>query len=443
MTLLSGTTLSELLTSGQTTSAEIVSAHLVWIAEQNPAINALVQLAEARASDEARHLGQGPRLTSHSRLRGLPFTVKDNFETQGLVTAIGVPERKDEIPDRDASLVAHVRRQGGVLLGKTNCPPWGAGIITDNEVYGRTNNPYDLGRSPGGSSGGEAAAIAAGLSPFGFGTDSGGSVRIPAHFCGVAALLPTARTLPVTGVIDNDGPIGVISDPRTRVGIMARSVNDLWLVLDSITPARTDQEEVPPWRPADSSVVSIRDLRIALHTANGIVGPDADTIRTVLAAGQTLESEGADIEERLPPEGGHDLTMEVWRSYDGETPSRELYQVMRRWDALRVSFAKFFGQYDAIVCPVFDTVAPLHDEETDGLGISYTSPYSLTDCPVAVVRCGTSQDRMPIGVQVVGRPWRDDVVVAIATHLEGALGGWSPPPLVGNPGRFPAEPGLA
>jgi amidase len=434
MTLRSATLLSELLTNGQTSSAEVVAAHLEWIAEHNPAINAIVQLAAARASDEATHLDEGPRRSSNSPLRGLPFTIKDNFETQGLVTAIGVPERKVAIPDRDAPIVAHVRRQGGVLLGKTNCPPWGAGIITDNEVYGRTNNPYDLARSPGGSSGGEAAAIAAGLSPFGFGTDSGGSVRIPAHFCGVAALLPTARTLPITGVIDDDGPIGVISDPRTRVGIMARSVNDLWLILDSITPVRTDQEEVPPWRPADPRLISVRDLRIALHTANGIVGPDADTTRTVLAAGHTLESEGAVIEERLPPEGGRDLTIEVWRSYDGEMPSRELYRVMRRWDALRVSFAEFFDQYDAIVCPVFDTVAPPHDDESDGKGVSYTSPYSLTDNPVAVVRCGTSQGGMPIGVQVVGRPWRDDVVLAIATYLEGALGGWSPPSLVGNSG---------
>jgi Asp-tRNA(Asn)/Glu-tRNA(Gln) amidotransferase A subunit family amidase len=225
---------------------------------------------------------------------------------------------------------------------------------------------------------------------------------------------------------------------------MARSVNDLWLVLDSITPVRTDQEEVPPWRPSDPRLISVRDLRIALHTANGIFGPDADTIRTVLAASHTLESEGADIEERLPPEGGHDLTMEVWRSYEGEMPSRELYQVMRRWDALRVSFARFFGQYDAIVCPVFGTVAPPHDEENGCHGRQLhvaLLPHRQSRRRGSLRNLtGSDADRCSGTRPSVERRHRPG-------HRRSSRGGDSAvggrPRLVGNPGRFPADPGLA
>ena len=165
-----------------------------------------------------------------------PFTVKDNLEAVGIEMTIGAPERTGVIPDRDATVVARMRAAGAILLGKTNCPAYGGGIETDNPVNGRTNNPYDLARTPGGSSGGEAAAIAAGCSPAGLGTDSGASVRLPAHFCGLAALKPTSGRVPVTGVLDDLGQIGALSDPRTQVGILARSAADLPLLLSWPTP---------------------------------------------------------------------------------------------------------------------------------------------------------------------------------------------------------------
>jgi amidase len=408
--------------------ADVVRAHADRIERLNPAINAIVQSAVERALSEATTFdSQGPGSDRRSGLGGLPFTAKDNFETQGVVTAIGMLDRAGTTPDNDAALIQHTRRLGGILLGKTNCPPGGAGLYTDNDVYGRTNNPYDHARTPGGSSGGEAAAIATGMSPFGFGTDSGGSVRVPAHFCGIAAVLPTARLLPVAGVLDDDGPIGPISDPRTRVGIMARTVTDLEFVLRRLLPIKSLREPTAPlaFHGHGSALAS---LRIAVHTDNEIAPPTDETTSTLKTAAATLEAVCEFVSETAPP-AEHDLTHEVWRSYGGKMPSGELYSLMRRWDAYRREMMVFFSSFDALISPVFDTPAPVHGRiEVEGEGVSYTTPYSLTECPSAVVRCGTSPEGLPIGVQIVAAPWRDDVVLTIAAHLEEALGGWSPPP---------------
>ena len=429
ITLWSVSSLSHALAVGELTSQKIVEAHIAKIDLLNPSINAIVQLPLERALDEARALDRTSPQSGRSSLQGLPFTVKDNFETQGVVTAIGLPERKDVVSSQDAALVRHVRNLGGIMLGKTNCPPGGGGLFTDNEVYGRTNNPYDLSRTPGGSSGGEAAAIAAGMSPFGFGTDSGGSVRVPAHFCGIAAIVPTARLLPVSGVVDDEGPIGTISDPRTRVGIMARSVTDLSLVLRAITPIPATVESLVPLPGKNAADVSLSELSVAVQTDNGIASPTETTRATVAVAARMLEQAGACVSEADLPPGGHELTHEVWRSYAGEMRTAELYSILRRWDLYRREVMTFFQAVDAILSPVFDTSAPEHGRiETNGEGVSYTTPYNLTDCPSVVVRCGTSDEGLPIGVQIVAAPWRDEVALAVAARLERELGGWSPPP---------------
>jgi len=222
------TALAALIAARMLSAVEVVDAHLRRIAEVNPAINAVVALdaeramAAARAADSA--VDRGP-------LHGAPFTVKDNVAAAGLPMAIGAPERVGVVPDADATVVARLKQAGGILPGKTNCPPYGGGIETDNEVYGRTSNPYDLSRTPGGSSGGEAAIIAAGGSPCGLGTDAGAVVRLPAHFWGLASIKPTAQRVPVTGVLDDEAQIGALGDPRTQVGMLARSVADVAILL--------------------------------------------------------------------------------------------------------------------------------------------------------------------------------------------------------------------
>src|SRR3954447_15389039 len=232
LTGLPAVALAALVARREASAADVVAAHLERIAAVDGAIGAVVALdadgalAAARAADAAFARGE-PR----GPLHGVPFTVKDNLCAAGLPMTIGDPARVGVVADRDATAVARLKSAGAILLGKTNCPPHGGGAETHDPVPGRTSNPYALGRTRGGSSGGEAAIVAAGGSACGLGTDSGASVRLPAHFCGLAAIKPTAGRVPVTGVIDDEGAIGALSDPRTQVGPLARAVADVALLL--------------------------------------------------------------------------------------------------------------------------------------------------------------------------------------------------------------------
>jgi amidase len=438
---LPATRLADAITARELSSEEVVEAHVRRIEAVNPRVNAVVQvdgdraLAAAREAD-ASDAPPGP-------LHGVPFTVKDNLEAAGLEMAIGAEERVGTVPAADATVVARLRAAGAILLGKTNCPEYGGGIETDNAVYGRTNNPYDLDRTPGGSSGGEAAAIAAGCSPCGLGTDSGASVRLPAHFCGLAALKPTSGRIPVTGVIDDLGQIGALADPRTQVGILARSVRDVALILELVSGPDGADGGAPPvpllgakpgsLLPSGGTAHDAADLpglRVALQTDNGLDTPTPETVAAVEAAAQALAAAGALVEPASPPGGGHELTIDVWRSYGGD--ASDLYDILRRWDGYRSEMLAWFAAYDLVLCPVFPDPARRHGDmnrpgERDPT--SYTTPYSLTGWPAATVRCGTSPEGLPIGVQLVARPWRDDLALAAAEEVERAHGGWRPPPL--------------
>jgi amidase len=423
--------LAGMLASRELSAAELLAAHLDRIEARNPAVNAVVRLApdamdRARAADQALARGEpiGP-------LHGLPFTAKDNFETEGVVTAIGVPERATTVPAADATAVARLRAAGAILVGKTNCPPWGGGLETDNPLSGRTVNPYDPARTPGGSSGGEAAAVAAGLSPCGLGTDSGGSLRVPAHFCGVATLKPTNGLVPVTGVVDDEGPIGALSDPRTQPGPIARSVRDLALLLGALAGPDGRDGGVAPVPLGDPATVRVDGLRVAVQAGGGSPGPTPETVATVEAAAGALAGAGAAVAEAVPPGDGHALTVEVWRSYGPGVTSQALYRLLRRWDRYRAELGAWMAGWDAVLTPVYDCPAPPHGAtgtpELAG-AVRWTTPWSMAGWPCVVVRCGTSPEGLPIGVQVVAPPWRDHLALALAERLETAFGGWRPPP---------------
>lgn len=419
------TTLARMIGARQVSAVEVVEAHLDRIAAVNPGVNAVVQLADdavdrARAVDAALARGE-----SAGPLPGVPFTVKDNVETAGTITAAGVSERAAVVPQRDATVVARMRAAGAILLGKTNCPAWGSGVETDNELYGRTSNPLDPSRTPGGSSGGEAAVIAAGGSPWGIGTDSGGSVRIPAHFCGICALKPTQGLVPVSGVFDDLGPIGALSDPRTQVGMLARSVEDLTAMTRVIAGPDGRDGGVAPVPLGDPASVSAAGLRVAFHADNGLSTPTPETVATIRAAVDALASAGARIDERQLPGDGHGLTLEVWASYDGGMSSLDLYRLLRRWDAYREGMLAFMEDVDVLVCPVYPVPAP-HHGGTAGVdlraaelqhAISYTTPFSLVGAPCAVVPFGVSPEGLPIAVQIVARPWHDHVALAVGALL--------------------------
>src|SRR3954468_3483953 len=431
LTGLPAVALAALVARREASAADVVAAHLERIAAIDGALGAVValdadgDLAAARAADAAFARGE-PR----GPLHGVPFTVKDNLCAAGLPMTIGDPARVGVVADRDATAVVRLKGAGAILLGKTNCPPYGGGTETDNPVHGRTSNPYDLARTPGGSSGGEAAIVAAGGSACGLGTDSGASVRLPAHFCGLAALKPTAGRVPVTGVIDDEGPIGALSDPRTQVGPLARAVADVALLLRLVAGPDGSDGGVAPVPLGDPAAVDAGALHVAVQVQNGLATPTAETVAAVRAAAGALREAGAAVEDATLPAGGHELTLEVWRSYGDDMRAADLYRVLRRWDAYRAEMLAFADRYDLLVYPVFPGPARPHGEMNVPGEIeptSFTTPASLAGWPAATVRAGTSPEGLPIGVQLVARPWRDDVAMAAALAIERALGGYRPP----------------
>jgi amidase len=408
-------------------SVEVVQAFLQRIEEVNPAINSVVVTAperaieEARAADASLALGHGV-----GPLHGVPFTAKDVFDTAGVETSAGIHDRIGVVPKEDAVAIARMRRAGAILLGKTNVPPGGSGGVTDNEVHGSTNNPYDPARSPAGSSGGEAATQAAGASPVGLGSDSGGSLRVPAHYCGVAALKPTTGRIPNTGAFEHPGGL---SDTRTQIGPISRFVQDLAPVFEIVVGPDGRDSGVVPTPVGDPGAVELPGLRVAFYTDDGSTPTTSETVAVVGDATDALSSAGAQMTERCPERIGADsldISVRYW-SWE-QLPGGESVRLLADWDAFRTRMLAFMESVDIILCPTAPGPAPLHGEGLETT-FHYTLPFSLTGQPSVVVPSGRSGEGLPIGVQVVGRVWREDVAIVAARCIEAAIGGWRRPPL--------------
>ena len=409
-------------------SVEVVEVYLKRTEVVNPSLNAVVQLAaeaalsDARLADEALARGDttGP-------LYGVPFTVKDWLETEGVPCAAGDERHRHYIPERDATAVARLREAGGIFLGKTN-------ITVNNPVYGRTNNPYNLAYTPAGSSSGEAVIIAAGGSPLGLGSDSGGSIRQPAHNCGIAGFKPSTGRVPLTGHLPRINPM---SDPRTTIGPMARYVEDLALALPVISGVDWQDASVVPVPLGHWQDVGVERLRVVFYTRHEHAEPTPETDEVVRRAARALAR--LEVEEARPErvEEAYAITRAYWQrpeseSWDAWAPDgeaklsgAEVERHLFEWDRFRRSLIRFMAHYDVILTPVAEKPAVPHGESEGG--IPYTLPYSLTGYPCAVVRGGSSPEGLPIGVQVVARPWCDDVALAVAHYLEQALGGYRKP----------------
>ncbi|MDP9227270.1 MAG: amidase [Actinomycetota bacterium] len=418
---------ARLIRERELSSIEVVDAFLRRIEVVNPTINAVIVLSEERAMDEARSADAD--LARHRPLRplhGVPFTVKDVFDTAGVETSVGIPERIGKVPMKDAVAVARLRGAGGILLGKTNLPPGGSGGVTDNAVHGRTNNPYDRERSPAGSSGGEAAIQGAGGSPVGLGSDSGGSLRLPAHFCGVAALKPTSGRVPNTGAFQHPGGL---SDTRTQIGPLSRFVEDLAPILKIVAGPDGRDSGVVPMPVSDPEAVELRGLRVAFYTDDGSTPTTPETAATVKDAVGALVGAGATVTEACPERIGPialDITHRYW-GWD-ELPGGETARLLDDWDRFRTRLLAFMDSVDVIVCPTSPGPASLHGEGLESM-FNYTLPFSLSGQPSVVVPLGASEEGLPIGVQVVGRVWRDDVALGVARSLEQMVGGWRTPPI--------------
>lgn len=418
--------LAHAIATRRLSSVEVVRAHLEHIHTVNPRINAVVFATAESAIKEARNADRRNRRDAVlGPLHGVPFTAKDIFDTAGLPTTAGLRMLRGHIPERDATVVARMRRAGGILIGKTNCPPGGAGDDSWNPLHGGTRNPYDINRSPGASTSGEAAIIAASGSPLGIGSDSGGSIRLPAHYCGVAALKPTTGLVPATG---GYGLRGGLSDPRSEVGPMARYVSDLNLALRVMAgPDGIDSGVVP---------VSVRrrtsqlpGLRVAWYADDGLAKPTAAVASTVREAARALAAAGCSVSEERPPalNEARQVTLGYWGQKRMD-PER-MYQ---RWDGFRTSLMQFMTRFDLILSPVAPDVAPMYRAVVRAEHqFSYTLPYSLSGNPCVVVRAGTSKEGLPIGVQLVAPNWQDGLALRAGSAIERALGGWRPASVVG------------
>ena len=283
----------------EVSAVELVEAHLGRIEEVNSALNAVVQLAAERARAEAVEADAAlARGESKGALHGVPFTLKDSIDTEGIITTGGTLGRKDFVPDADATVTARLRAAGGILLGKTNTPELTYAGETDNLVYGRTNNPFDLSRAPGGSSGGAGAIVCCGGAAFDIGSDTGGSVRGPAHYCGITGIKPNSGRVPRTGHIVPHS-FGAV-DSLTQNGPMARYVEDLALILSIISGPDWDDPHIVPMPLGNPADVDISGLRVAFYTDNGLRVPTDEIVAAVRSAANALEDAGCLVEEDLP-----------------------------------------------------------------------------------------------------------------------------------------------
>ena len=419
----SATELAGMIVRGEVSSVEVVRAHREYIDHVNPSLHAVVRLApdaldRARSADEALTRGEAV-----GRLHGVPFTVKDWIETSDLVCDAGYRERRDHRPARDATVVARMREAGAILIGKTN-------VREGAPLHPRPNNPVDPSRTPGSSSSGEAAIIAACGSPMGLSSDSGGSIRWPAHCCGVAGLKPSAGLVPNTGHFPR---LGHLSDPRTVIGPIARSAADLETVLTVIAGEDFVDPGVAPVPLGRACDVNLSTLRVGWFASSSGTEVTTDTARTVAAAADALTDLGCAVCEIEAP--WLDESLAITRAYWARPTSASLSEwspdrqagldeaaierSVFEWERFSRRMSATMRDLDLLISPVARRPAPAHGhwDETEYL---FTLPYSLTGQPVVVVPFGFSPVGLPIGIQLAARLWRDDVALAAALALEAA-----------------------
>ena len=465
LTFLSAVCMAEQIREKRLSPVELVEAHLTRIQELNSKLNAFVQVdaegarqqalwAEAAVRD-GRELGV---------LHGVPLSIKSSIEVAGLRWEAGTKLRAGVRGERDAALVARLRQAGAIILGVTNAPELLMAWETDNLLYGRTNNPWDLTRTPGGSSGGEAAAIAAGLSAGGVGSDGGGSIRQPAHFSGICGLKPTPGRIPATGHFPASvGPFALLG----VVGPMARNVDDLKILFEVMQgPDDGDPSAAPVplrWLAADD----LKRIRVGYFEDDGRTPVTPETRAAVRTAAEALRRAGFQVEPFRPE--GFELARRLWWQLFGiaggmvlgpMTKGREcdlspmlkefstgvaaqlshtgqsLLDTWMQRDELRMKIFAQMRDYPVLLCPVASIPAFRHGErswQVEGKTVryldawSYTEWFNLLGTPAAVVPVGKSPEGLPIAVQIVAHPWEEELVISVAAALEAQCGRYPHP----------------
>jgi len=446
---------------------ELADAHLAKIERLNPKLNAFVHIDAERVRHEARSAEaavMGGK--SVGSLHGVPISIKSSVDVAGLRCEAGTRLRAGFVPAQDAPLVARLRHAGAIVLGVTNTPEFLMAWETDNLLYGRTNSPWDLNRTPGGSSGGEAAAIAAGMSAAGVGSDGGGSIRVPAHFSGICGLKPTPGRIPSTGHFPpSGGPFTLIG----VVGPMARTVADLTALFEVMQgPDDGDPSAAPvPLRwPRESD---IKNLRIGYFAHDGRTPVTQEIRAAVQTAADALRGAGFQVEPFRPE--GLEQARQLWKTFfvkvggmlirpmfnsrdcdlsptlrqflewsaaEPELTGDSLLDAWIRSDEARARFLRQTRERPILLCPAAAIPAFRHGErawQIDSNTVNYLDAWSYTEWfnllgnPAAVVPVSCSSEGLPIGVQLVGRPWEEEWVLAVAAALERECNAWRIPPI--------------
>jgi amidase len=435
-------------------SRELLDLYLDRIDRLDGKVNAVVtrdvdraRLA-AKAADDATARGE-----ARGPLHGLPVTIKDAIATEGIRSTGGAVELTDHVPTEDATVVAAIKDAGAIVFGKTNLPRWSGDLQSYNELFGTTNNPHDPTRGPGGSSGGAAASVAAGFTSFEIGTDIGGSVRIPSHFCGVFGLKPSFGVVPQRGYLDHVG--GGSTDADINVfGPIARSADDLDLLLDVLAGPPPEQRpgwrlDLPPARPTGA-----KGLRVALWLDDPACAVDTEYRSLLEQAASELAAQGADVIDDRPPvdlaeQRNLFSSMVVAAMVPSYPPDLEVMGGSHaEWlrnekvrAAARRAWAAWFAETDAdvLLCPVTPTPAFPHDHSDDLFSrtltingeerpyldnVGWTGLIGVAGLPSAVPPIGRTAGGLPVGVQVVAPYLRDRQAIAVAR----LLGTYVPPP---------------
>ncbi|MFK8183866.1 MAG: amidase [Phormidesmis sp.] len=488
ITFLSASEIAEKIRDRTLSSTEMTQAYLAKIEKLNPSLNAICTLdaeralQQAKAADEASAKGD-----FWGALHGVPITIKDMFETVDFKTTAGYPPLKNYQPQQDATVVARLREAGAIIMGKSNLATLAGDYQSTNTLFSRVNNPWNLGYTPGGSSGGSAAAIAAGLSALEFGNDFAGSTRQPAHFCGIYGLKPTEGRISLAGTIPEVPGMPICLRKMMTVGCLARSLKDIQLAFSLVAGPDPRRPEVPPVPLDTPSGKPLPDLKIAWIDEWPQLPVSKDIRAQMQTALQQLSAHGASVKRWMPE--AFDIS-EVLNLYvrmavyvnlyaqpkNKDTVGRNLIQIFRSATegdkslrqfgnvsqalaiSLNLSVKGYFETltardrfttqldealepWDVWIMPVCATTAFTHRPSWKAININgvsyphgiangaYTMPFNLSSHPAVVIPMGFTSEGLPIGLQIIGKRWKEIELIAIATQIDSIVGDFQNPPL--------------
>jgi amidase len=444
--------LATAIRAGHMSATEVLKAHLAQIDAHNSTLNAVITLDAGRAYERAREADEALARGEHwGPLHGVPFTLKDAHATVGMRTTTGFPPLADYVPQEDSTVTARLKAAGGILIGKTNVPVMLADYQSNNPIFGRTNNPWNKERTPGGSSGGAAAALAAGMTPFEIGTDLSASIRIPAHFCGVCGLKPTERRVPLTGLIPGlpgPRPVRIMS----CLGPMARTVEDLALLYAIIAGPDGYDTEVQPVPVDEVPQFALKNLRVAFAPTFPIIPVAAEIRAAVEELAKQLSPLCAAVEEaRLPhvdfsqelARAGEmiDMMTGAFQPEEQERPITlvQYLEALHIRDQSILAWEQFFEEWDILLCPpsmvtAFPHCKPGSPLQVDGQQVSYYMTaahgtlFNYTGHPAVVLPYKLDHLGLPIGIQLVGKRWSESRLLAITKALTEVTGAFQRPP---------------